>query len=68
MMAKKSVDTYLHFLRYYLLGVLDICGSAKDSAVQMDLIELYAKTALSLVDEITPVDRDEDPNDITNEV
>ena len=34
----------------------------------MDLIELYARTALSLVDEISPAGENEDQFDITNEV
>jgi hypothetical protein len=68
MMAKKSVETYLHFLRYYLLSALDICRNANHSPIQIDLIELYIRTALSLVNEISQTNADEDPNDITNEI
>lgn len=68
MMAKKSDETYLHFLRYYLLSTLDICRNAKSNPIQIDLIELYVRTALGLVDEISPISTDEDPNDITKEV
>lgn len=68
MMSKRSVETYMRFLRYYLLGVLDTCRNAKGSPVQMDLIELYARTALSLVDEISPTGESADSFDITSEV
>lgn len=70
-MAKKSIgisDTYLRFLRYYLLGVLDTCRNAKNSPIQLDLIELYTKVALDLVNEISSDSECEDPNDITNEI
>lgn len=68
MMAKKSVETYLHFLRYYLLGALDVCRNANHSPIQIDLVELYVRTALNLVNEISPTSGDEDQNDITSEV
>lgn len=68
MMAKKSVETYLRFLRYYLLGALEVCRNANHSPVQIGLVELYVMTALNLVDEISPTSGDEDPNGITNEV
>lgn len=68
MMAKKSDEAYLHFLRYYLFNALDICRNAKSSPIQIDLVELYVRTALGLVDEISPTSTDEDPNDIINDV
>lgn len=68
MMAKKSDEAYLHFLRYYLFSALDVCINAKSNPIQIDLIELYVRTALGLVDEISPTSTDEDHNDITNEV
>lgn len=68
MMAKKSDEAYLHFLRYYLFSALDICRNAKSNPIQIDLVELYVRTALGLVDEISPTNIDEDPNDITSEV
>lgn len=68
MMAKKFDETYLHFLRYYLFSALDICRNANSNPIQIDLIELYIRTALGLVDEASPTNTDEDPNDITNEV
>ena len=70
-MTKKSIgisDTYLRFLRYYLLGVLDTCKNAKNSPIQLELIELYSKAALDLVNELSPSSECEDPNDITNEI
>lgn len=68
MMAKKSDETYLHFLRYYLLSALDICRNAKSNPIQIDLVELYVRTALGLVDEISQTSANEDTDDITNEV
>jgi hypothetical protein len=70
-MTKNSIgiaDTYLRFLRYYLLGVLDTCRNAKNSPIQFDLIELYSKAALDLVNELSHDSEYEDPNDITNEI
>ena len=52
-MTTKSVEIYLRFIRYYLNCVLDICKRAKHAQVQLDIIELYIKAALSLVDEIS---------------
>ena len=61
-------QTYLHSFRYYLFSALDICRNAKYNQIQIDLAELYVRTALDLVDEISPTSTDEDPNDITNMV
>lgn len=66
MTAKKSDEAYLHFLRYYLLSALDICRNAKSSPIQIDLVELYVRNALGLVDEISQTSTDKDPSDITN--
>lgn len=52
-MTTKSVEIYLRFIRYYLNCVLDICKRANHAQVQLDIIELYIKAALSLVDEIS---------------
>lgn len=52
-MTTKSVEIYLRFIRYYLNCVIDICKRANHAQVQLDLIELYIKAALSLVDEIS---------------
>lgn len=52
-MTTKSVEIYLRFIRYYLNCVLDICKRANHSQVQLDIIELYIKAALSLVDEMS---------------
>ena len=52
-MTTKSVEIYLRFIRYYLNCVLDICKRANHAQVQLDIIELYIKDALSLVDEIS---------------
>lgn len=65
-MSKKSTESYLLFLRYYLQGALYICNNY-NGAIQIDLIELYVRTALNLLGEITQTG-DEDPNDMTNEV
>lgn len=66
MMAKKSDESYLHFLRYYLFSALDICRTTKSNQIQIDLIELYVRTTLGLVDEISQASANEDPNNITN--
>lgn len=66
MMVKKSDEAHLHFLRYYLFSALGIYRNAKSSPIQIDLVELYVRTALCLVDEISKTCTDEDPNDITN--
>ena len=52
-MTTKSVEIYLRFIRYYLNCVIDICKRANHAQVQLDLIELYIRAALSLVDEIS---------------
>lgn len=52
-MTTKSVEIYLRFIRYYLNCVIDICKRANHAQVQLDLIELYVRAALSLVDEIS---------------
>ena len=52
-MTTKSVEIYFRFIRYYLNCVLDICKRANHAQVQLDIIELYIKAALSLVDEIS---------------
>ena len=52
-MTTKSVEIYLRFIRYYLNCVLDICKRANHAQVQLYIIELYIKAALSLVDEIS---------------
>lgn len=52
-MTTKSVEIYLRFIRYYLNCVLDICKRANHAQVQLDIIELYIKAALSLVNEIS---------------
>lgn len=52
-MTTKPVEIYLRFIRYYLNCVLDICKRANHAQVQLDIIELYIKAALSLVDEIS---------------
>lgn len=52
-MTTKYVEIYLRFIRYYLNCVIDICKRANHAQVQLDLIELYIKAALSLVDEIS---------------
>lgn len=52
-MTTKSVEIYLRFIRYYLNCVIDICKRANHAQVQLDIIELYIKAALSLVDEMS---------------
>lgn len=52
-MTTKSVEIYLRFIRYYLNSVIDICKRANHTQVQLDLIELYIRAALSLVDEMS---------------
>lgn len=52
-MTTKSVEIYLRFIRYYLNCVIDICKRANHAQVQLDLIELYIRAALSLVDEMS---------------
>lgn len=52
-MTTKSVEIYLRFIRYYLNCVLDICKRANHAQVQLDIIGLYIKAALSLVDEMS---------------
>lgn len=52
-MTTKSVEIYLRFIRYYLNCVIDICKRASHAQVQLNIIELYIKAALSLVDEIS---------------
>ena len=52
-MTTKSVEIYLRFIRYYLNSVIDICKRANHTQVKLDIIELYIKAALSLVDEIS---------------
>ena len=68
-MTTKSVEIYLRFIRYYLNCVLDICKRANHAQVQLDIIELYIKAALSLVDEISlNADYDKSQNVTKNKV
>ena len=64
-MTTKSVEIYLRFIRYYLNCVIDICKRANHAQVQLDLIELYIKAALSLVDEISLSIESEKSQDVT---
>ena len=64
-MTTKSVEIYLRFIRYYLNCVIDICKRANHAQVQLDLIELYIKAALSLVDEISLSIESDKSQDIT---
>ena len=68
-MTTKSVEIYLRFIRYYLNCVIDICKRANHAQVQLDLIELYIKAALSLVDEISlSIESDKSQNVTKNKV
>lgn len=64
-MTTKSVEIYLRFIRYYLNCVIDICKRANHAQVQLDLIELYIKAALSLVDEISSNNESDKSQSIT---
>lgn len=64
-MTTKSVEIYLRFIRYYLNCVIDICKRANHAQVQLDIIELYIRAALSLVDEISLNAESDKPQSIT---
>ena len=64
-MTTKSVEIYLRFIRYYLNCVLDICKRANHAQVQLDIIELYIRAALSLVDEISLGTESDKPQNVT---
>ena len=68
-MTTKSVEIYLRFIRYYLNCVIDICKRANHAQVQLDLIELYIRAALSLVDEMSlGTESDKSQNVMKNKV
>ena len=64
-MTTKSVEIYLRFIRYYLNCVIDICKRANHAQVQLDLIELYIRAALSLVDEMSLDTESDKSQDVT---
>ena len=64
-MTTKSVEIYLRFIRYYLNCVIDICKRANHAQVQLDLIELYIRAALSLVDEMSFDTESDKSQDVT---
>ena len=64
-MTTKSVEIYLRFIRYYLNCVIDICKRANHAQVQLDLIELYIRAALSLVDEMSLGTESDKSQDVT---
>ena len=59
MKDRVSIETYLRFLRHYLLGIIYTCHDAKTSSIQLDLVESYAKLSLDLINELRPDNNNE---------